>query len=145
MLDESADLARLVRSPVIAREDQAKAMAAVLEKAGIGETVRKFVGVVAENRRLFALRDMIRMYGQLLAQHRGEVVAEVTSAKSLNDAQLNALKASLAEGLGRDITVNAHVDDSLIGGLVVQVGSRMVDTSLRTKLQNLKYAMKGVG
>jgi F-type H+-transporting ATPase subunit delta len=145
MLNESADLARLVRSPVVAREDQAKAMAAVLERAGIGDLVRKFVGVVAENRRLFALLDMIKVYGQLMAQHRGEVVADVTAAKSLNDAQMSALKASLAEGLGRDVAVNVHVDDSLIGGLVVQVGSRMIDTSLRTKLENLKYAMKGVG
>lgn len=145
MLEESADLDRLVRSPVISREEQGKAMATILEQAGMSPLVRRFVGVVAQNRRLFTLRDMIRAFGQLLAEHRGEVVAEVTSANALNDSQLAAVKASLAQGLGRDVSVETHVDDSLIGGLVVKVGSRMIDSSLRTKLQNIKFAMKEVG
>jgi F-type H+-transporting ATPase subunit delta len=145
MLEESADLDRLVRSPVVSREDQGKVMDIITEQAGMSPLVRRFVGVVAQNRRLFALRGMIRAFGQLLAEHRGEVVAEVTSARSLNDSQLAALKASLAQGLGRDVNVETSVDEGLIGGLVVKVGSRMIDSSLRTKLQNIKFAMKEVG
>jgi F-type H+-transporting ATPase subunit delta len=145
MLEESADLDRLVRSPVVSREDQGRVMDVITEQAGMSPLVRRFVGVVAQNRRLFALRGMIRDFGQLLADHRGEVVAEVTSARSLNDSQLSALKASLAQGLGRDVSVDTHIDENLIGGLVVKVGSRMIDSSLRTKLQNIKFAMKEVG
>ena len=145
MLEDSADLDRMVRSPVISRDDQGKVMEAITEQAGMSALVRRFVGVVAQNRRLFALRDMIRSFGLLLADHRGEVVAEVTSARALNDGQLTALKASLAQGLGRDISVETSVDEDLIGGLVVKVGSRMIDSSLRTKLQNIKFAMKEVG
>jgi len=145
MLTDSADLDRLVRSPVISRDDQGKAMEIITERAGMSALVRRFVGVVAQNRRLFALRDMISAFGQLLAEHRGEVVAEVTSARALNDSQVAALKASLAQGLGRDVSVETGVDEDLIGGLVVKVGSRMIDSSLRTKLQNIKFAMKEVG
>jgi F-type H+-transporting ATPase subunit delta len=145
MMNESADLAWLVRSPLISRDDQAKAMAAVLEKLGVSDLVRRFVGTVALNRRLFAISDMIDSFGALLAAHRGEVVANVTSAKTLSKEQLDAVEAALKAAVGSDVAVNANVDESLIGGMIVKVGSRMVDSSIRTKLQNLKFAMKGVG
>lgn len=145
MMNESADLAWLVRSPLISRDDQAKAMAAVLEKLGVSDLVRRFVGTVALNRRLFAISDMINSFGALLSAHRGEVVASVTSAKTLSKEQQDAVEAALKAAIGSDVSVNASVDESLIGGMIVKVGSRMVDSSIRTKLQNLKFAMKGVG
>lgn len=145
MMSESADLAWLVRSPLISRDDQAKAMAAVLEKLGVNDLVRRFVGTVALNRRLFAISGMIESFGALLSAHRGEVVANVTSAKTLSKDQLEAVSSALKAAIGSDVSVNAAVDESLIGGMIVKVGSRMVDSSIRTKLQNLKFAMKGVG
>ncbi|WP_373084315.1 F0F1 ATP synthase subunit delta [Sneathiella sp.] len=145
MMDESADLARLIRSPLVSRGDQAKAMAAVLAKLGVGDLVRRFVGTVAQNRRLFALSDIITDYGKLLAAARGEVAARVTSAKKLSESQINAVSAALKSAIGSDVRLESDVDASLIGGLVIKVGSRMVDSSIRTKLQNLKFAMKGVG
>lgn len=145
MIDESGDLARLVRSPVISREDQAKAMQALLTEAGAHVLTQKFVGLVAQNRRLFALRDMTVAFRRLLARHRGEVMARVTSAHALNDAQVAAIKAELSAAMKTDVTLETSVDNDILGGLIVQVGSRMVDSSLRTKLQNLKFAMKGVG
>lgn len=145
MMNESADLAWLVRSPLISRNDQAKAMAAVLEKLGVSDLVRRFVGTVAQNRRLFAISGMIDSFGALLSAHRGEVVAHVTSAKSLSKDQLEAVSVALKAAIGSDVSVNAAVDESLIGGMIFKVGSRMVDSSIRTKLQNLKFAMKGVG
>ncbi|MEX1036563.1 MAG: F0F1 ATP synthase subunit delta [Sneathiella sp.] len=145
MMDENADLARLIKSPVISRADQARAMGAVLEKLGVSDLVRRFVGTVAKNRRLFALSDMITDYGQLLAAERGEVVARVSSAKKLTKSQLDAVSAALKSAIGSDVSLESDVDESLIGGLVIKVGSRMVDSSIRTKLQNLKFAMKGVG
>ncbi len=145
MMAESADLTRLIKSPLISRDDQGKAMAAVLEKLEIGDLVRRFIGTVAQNRRLFALADMINDYGRLLAAHRGEVVAKVTSARKLSDSQIDAVSAALKSAIGSDVSLEADVDESLIGGLIVKVGSRMVDSSIRTKLQNLKFAMKGVG
>ncbi|MEP3248265.1 MAG: F0F1 ATP synthase subunit delta [Sneathiella sp.] len=144
-LDESADLARLVLSPLVSRDDQARAMAAVLEKLGVSDLVRRFVGTVAQNRRLFALSDMIDDFGKLLAAERGEVVAKVTSAKKLTAKQVEALTKELKSSIGSDVAIEATIDEELIGGLVVKVGSRMVDSSIRTKLQNLKFAMKGVG
>ncbi|MFB9355450.1 F0F1 ATP synthase subunit delta [Sneathiella chinensis] len=144
-LEESADLATLVRSPLIGRDDQARAMTAVLEKLGVSDLVRRFVGTVAQNRRLFALADMIEGFGRLVAAERGEVVAKVVSAKKLTVKQTEALSKTLKASIGSDVSIEAEVDEGLIGGLVVKVGSRMVDTSIRTKLQNLKFAMKGVG
>lgn len=145
MLNDSEDLRRLVRSAVFTAEDQMRAIAAILEKAGIGGLTGNFIRLAARNRRLFAIRDMVKAYGSLMAAHRGEMAAEVTSAEKLSDAQLDALRASLKSAIGRDVTVDAGVDAGLLGGLVVKVGSRMVDSSLRTKLQNLKIAMKEVG
>ena len=145
MLNDSEDLRRLVRSAVFTAEDQMRAIAAILEKAGIGGLTGNFIRLVARNRRLFGIRDMVKAYGSLMAAHCGEMAAEVTSAEKLSDAQLDALRASLKSAIGRDVTVDARVDAGLLGGLVVKVGSRMVDSSLRTKLQNLKIAMKEVG
>ena len=145
MMDENKDLSRLVNSPVISRADQAKAMGAVLEKLGVGDLVRRFIGAVAQNRRLVVLPDMINVYGQLLAAERGEVVAHVSSAKKLSESQLSAVSSALKSAIGSNVSLESDVDESLIGGLVIKVGSRMVDSSIRTKLQNLKFAMKGVG
>ena len=145
LIGESADLRRMVRSPVLTRGDQAKAMAAVLEKAGTSDLVRRFVGLVAENRRLFALDDMIRAFLADLARRRGEVTASVTSATPLSEAQLTALSDALRKSVGGKVAVETHTDASLIGGLIVKVGSRMVDSSIKSKLQRLTLAMKGVG
>lgn len=145
MIDESEDLRRLVRSPVIGRSAQTAALDALSEQAQMNALTRKFVGLVASNRRLFALPDMIRGFSRLLAHHRGEIAGEVTSAQALSDAQLDALKQQLKAAVGSDVQLEARVDSSLLGGLVVKVGSRMIDSSIRTKLQNLKFAMKGAG
>ncbi len=145
MIARSADLARLVRSPVVSREDQGRAVGAVLEAAGIGDLTRRFVGLVARNRRLFALRGMIAGYRTLLADHRGRTAAEVTSARPLSDGQIARIESQLAGAFGRDVSLTAAVDESLLGGLVVRVGSRMVDSSLRTRLEGMRTAMKEVG
>lgn len=142
MLNESADLVRLVRSPIFSADEQARAFGAVLDKAGASGLVKNFVGLVIRNRRLFALPDMISAYTSLLAQKRGEVTADVTTAHALGDAQVESLKAALKSATGRDVLINTKVDASLLGGLVVKVGSRMIDSSLRTKLNSLKIAMK---
>jgi F-type H+-transporting ATPase subunit delta len=144
MIGESADLRRLLKSPIFGRDEQSRAIGAVAERLGVSPLVRRFVGIVAQNRRLFVLENMIRDFRALLARHRGETVARVVSASPLNPNQLATLKAALKAGVGREVSVDAHVDAGLIGGIMVQVGSRMVDASMRTKLQNLKIAMKGV-
>lgn len=145
MLDASPELTRLVRSPIYTAEDQQRALAAVLEKAGIKGVTADFLGLVAANRRLFAVRDMIRAFFAQLAQHRGEVTAEVASATELSQAQMKSLRSALKAAIGQDVKISTNVDPALLGGLVVRVGSRMVDTSLRTRLNNLKFAMKEVG
>lgn len=145
MMASSADLLRLVRSPALSRDEQGRGMSAVMEKAELGDLTRRFVGLVAANRRLFALADIAQAYRALLSRHRGEMTAEVISAQPLDDAQLNDISSNLAKAVGSEVKVTASVDQSLIGGLIVKVGSRMIDSSLRTKLQNLQLAMKGVG
>ncbi len=145
LLDESDDLRRLVRSPVISRADQARAMDAVMTRAGLSELTRKFVGLLAHKRRLFALSSTIRAYLELLAAHRGEVRAEVRSATPLKPEHLTAIKEALRSIIGRDVAVDAEVDPALIGGLIVKIGSRMIDTSLRSKIDKLELAMKGIG
>lgn len=145
MLAESADLRRMVTSPVIAREDQGKAMAAMLEKAGASGLTRNFVALVTRNRRLFALAAMIESYLAELARHRGEVTAQVTAGSALTDEQVETLAATLRKMLGSKVTIDLNVDPAMIGGLIVKVGSRLFDSSLRTKLQKLERAMKGVG
>ena len=145
LVAESPDLKRLIRSPVFSSEEQQRAVAAVLERAGIGGLVANLIKVAAGNRRLFAVPDMITAFRRLAAQQRGEVSAEVTSAEPLADQHVAALKAALKASLGKDVTLTASVDPSLIGGLIVKVGSRMIDDSLRTKLSSLRLAMKEVG
>tara|TARA_E500000305_G_scaffold66920_1_gene53246 strand:- start:491 stop:1135 length:645 start_codon:yes stop_codon:yes gene_type:complete len=145
LIDTSDDLKRLVRSPVFSTDEQAAAMSAILTKAGVQTLTQNFIGVVIANRRIFALQDMIRSFGQLLAQSRGEISADVTSAHPLGDPQVAALKEALNAAMGRDVQIETRVDKELLGGLVVKVGSRMIDSSLRTKLNNLKFAMKEAG
>lgn len=145
MVAESGDLARLVRSPVISREDQVRAMSAVCEAAGFSPLTRNFVGVVSENRRLFAVPAMIKAYQAMLAESRGQATAEVVSAKPLSDAQRQAVTDALKKAIGTAVQIEERVDESLLGGLVVKVGSRMVDSSLKTKLQQMRLAMKGIG
>ncbi len=142
-IDQSKDLARLVRSPVFSAADQVAALAAVGQQIGISGTTLNFLKLVAKNRRLAALPDMTRAYATLLSQSKGEIAGEVPSAAPLSAQQLSALKAALKSALGRDVALSTRVDDSILGGLIVKVGSRMMDNSLKTKLQSLKIAMKG--
>ncbi|TJV23184.1 MAG: F0F1 ATP synthase subunit delta [Mesorhizobium sp.] len=145
MLAGSADLTRLINSPVFSSEDQAKAIAAITDKAGIAGLTGNFLRVVARNRRLFAIPGMIRAFRQISAEHRGETAAEVTSAHELTAAQQTELKAALKSVAGKDVAISVTVDPSLLGGLVVKMGSRQIDTSLKTKLNSLKLALKEVG
>ena len=143
LLEDSDDLRRLVRSPLIDRQVQTAAMMAVLEKAGVGDLTRRFVGVVGRNRRLFAMGAMIDAFLAMLARRRGEETAYVSSAAALSDGQLERLAETLRKAVGSKVRVETEVDPALIGGLVVRVGSRMVDSSVRTKLQRMQLAMKG--
>jgi len=145
MLDASDDLRRLVNSPAFTAEDQDRALKAVMDWASVGATTGNFLRVVARNRRLFAAEDMIKGFRQQLALHRGEIAAEVQSAMPLNAEQVAALKDKLKASYGKDVRLETKVDPSLLGGLVVKVGSRMFDSSLRTKLMNLKVVLKGAG
>jgi len=139
----STDLNRLVRSPVFDADEQLKALSAILAKAGITGLAANFLRVITTNRRLFAVRDMIRGYRTLVARHKGEVTAQITVAEQLNDKNLDALKSALKSVTGgRDIDLDVKVEPAIIGGLIVKVGSRMVDSSLRTKLNSIKLAMK---
>ena len=144
-LDAFDDLVRLVKSPVFTAEEQGRALGAILEQLKIEGLTRNFLLLVAKNRRLFATPDMIRAFRAMLARHRGETSATVTAAAKLTETQVTALKQALQAALGKEVTLEERVDASLLGGLVVKVGSRMVDTSLRTKLNSLKVAMKEVG
>ena len=145
MLADSADLKRLVRSPVFSAGEQSKALAAVLEKAGIAGVSANFLKVLTANRRLFAVADVIRAFRALVARFKGEATADVTVAEALSDKNLDALKPALKTVTGKDVALNVKVDPSIIGGLVVKLGSRMVDSSLRTKLNSIKHAMKEAG
>ncbi len=143
MIEGSADLNRLVRSPVFGVDEQLKALGAILAKAGIGGIAGNFLRVVTTNRRLFAVRSIIRGYRQLVARHKGEISAQITVAEKLSDANLDALKSALKSVTGgKDIDLDINIDPAIIGGLVVKVGSRMIDSSLRTKLNAIKFAMK---
>jgi F-type H+-transporting ATPase subunit delta len=145
MLADSADLRRLVRSPVFAAEAQLRALSAVLDQAGISGISANFLKVLTANRRLFAVGDVIRAFRALVAKFKGEATADVTVAETLNDKNLDALKTALKTVTGKDVALNVKVDPSIIGGLVVKLGSRMVDSSLRTKLNSIKHAMKEAG
>jgi F-type H+-transporting ATPase subunit delta len=138
----SADLTRLVRSAVFSADEQLAALSAVLDRAGIGGLVAQFLKLVTANRRLFAVRDMVRAYRELVAQHKGEATAEVTVAEQLKDEHLDALRAALRAVSGKVIDLNIKIDPAIVGGLVVKLGSRMIDSSLRTKLNAIKHAMK---
>jgi F-type H+-transporting ATPase subunit delta len=144
-LDAFDDLLRLVKSPVFSAEEQGRALAAILEELKIEGLTRNFLLLAAKNRRLFATPDMIRAFRAMLARHRGEMSATVTAAAKLTESQVTALRQALKAALGKEIMLDERVDAGLLGGLVVKVGSRMVDTSLRTKLNSLKVAMKEVG
>ncbi len=140
------DLMRLVRSPVFGADEQTKALSAVLERAGIAGLAAKFLKVIAGNRRLFAVGDMIRAFRKLVARYKGEVTAEITVAEKLGDKHLDALKSALKSVTGgKSVDLEVKVDPAIIGGLVVKLGSRMVDSSLRTKLNAIKHAMKEAG
>jgi F-type H+-transporting ATPase subunit delta len=145
LLSESADLKRLVRSPVFTADMQLKALSAILDKAAIGGTTAKFLKVLTANRRLFAVADVIRAFRALVAKFKGEATADVTVAEALSDKNLDSLKSALKSVTGKDVVLNVKVDPSIIGGLVVKLGSRMVDSSLRTKLNSIKHAMKEAG
>lgn len=145
MLAESADLRRVVASPVINRAELYKAVAALAADAGLTVTVANFLGVLVHNGRLFSLEAAIRAFLARLAAKRGELTARVTSATPLTEAQVTAVAAALKRALGASAALESTVDPTLLGGLVVQVGSRMVDGSIKTKLQRLSLAMKGIG
>ena len=146
LLAESADLQRLVKSPVFTAEEQTKALSALLGKAGISGVAANFLKLVANKRRLFAVTDMIAGFEKLVDREKGVTRAEVTVAEPLNDAHTKALKAALAEvSGGKSVEVDVKVDPAIIGGLVVKLGSRMVDSSLRTKLNSIRTRMKEVG
>jgi F-type H+-transporting ATPase subunit delta len=145
LIAEIADLERLVRSPVFSADAQGKALGAVLDRAGIGGLPAKFLQVIAANRRLFAAREIIRAYRALVARHHGEVTAQVTVAEALSEPHRAAITDALKSVTGKDVGLDVKVDPAIIGGLVVKLGSRMVDSSLRTKLNSIKHAMKEVG
>ena len=145
MLTDSADLKRLVPSPVFSAGSQSKALAAVLDRAGISGIAANFLKVLTVNRRLFAVSDVIRAFRALVARFKGEATADITVAEPLSDRNLDVLKTALRSVTGKDVALNVNVDPSIIGGLVVKLGSRMVDSSLRTKLNSIKHAMKEAG
>ena len=142
LVAESADLNRLVRSPVFSAEEQLQALSVVLDRVGISGLAANFFKLVAANRRLFAVHDMIKAFRALVAQHKGEATAAVTVAEPLKDAHVDALRAALKSVTGKDVDLDIKIDPAILGGLVVKVGSRMVDSSLRTKLNAIKHAMK---
>ena len=143
IISESADLARFVGSPIFSRADHIKGMKAVLGTIDASALTTRFVLTLASKRRLFALSDIIRAFQAQLAKIRGEVDAQVTSARALSDSEISELKAVIKSRLGRDPRLDAKIDSSLLGGLVVKVGSRMIDSSLRTKLNGIRLAMRG--
>lgn len=145
MIDGSSDLRRLVESPVFSAEDQSRSIVALIEKAKIGGLVGNFLKVVARNHRLFAVPQIVRSFHETVARERGEVTADVTTAQALSAAQEKELKAALSGATGKTVTLDVTVDASLLGGLIVKIGSRQVDTSLRTKLSTLKHTLKEVG
>jgi F-type H+-transporting ATPase subunit delta len=143
LLDMSSDLTSLVRSPLYSSDEQSTAIEKVAAKAEIGPLTINFLKLIAKNRRLFAVSDMIKAFRALVAKSRDEVTAEVTSAVALNNEQVAELRSALKASVGKDVKLATQVDPSLLGGLIVKIGSRMVDSSLRTKLSNLRLSLKG--
>lgn len=143
LLDESLELRRLVASPVFSSDEQSRALMALSNKAGLSDLTANFLRVVARNRRLFALTQMIKAFKALAANSRGEVTAEITTAQELTDAQIAQLKETLKASVGKNVMLDARVDPSILGGLIVKIGSRMVDSSLRTRLTAIRLGLKG--
>jgi F-type H+-transporting ATPase subunit delta len=143
MVEQSSDLQRLLRSPILGRDEQGQAMAGILEAMEANPLTRRFVGLIARNRRLFVLTDIIRGYLDELARRRGEITAEVTAPKALSESQTTALRDALQRKLGGTVTIDASIDPSMIGGLIVKIGSQMINTSLRTQLNKMQLAMRG--
>ena len=144
-LAESADLRAMIDSPLYTRDEQMAAIRALADRMGLGTEVSNTVGLMAANRRLFVLPEMIANVKGMIAEHRGEITAKVTAAKPLSEAQSAALAESLKSSAGKDVKIDVTVDVGLIGGLVVRLGSRMIDTSIRSKLAKLQNVMKEVG
>jgi F-type H+-transporting ATPase subunit delta len=144
LLRDSPDLRRLVKSPVFTSEEQERAVTAILDKTGIGGFAGNFIRLVAANRRLFALPDMIRAYRALVADAKGIVRAQVMLAEQPSDRVVSDIKSALRDVAKAEIDLDIRIDPSLIGGLVVKMGSRMVDASLRTKLNSIRLAMKNL-
>jgi F-type H+-transporting ATPase subunit delta len=143
MIDDSPDLRRMIRSPVLDRATQGRAIASLADAAGLSLLTHNFLGLLARNRRLFALPEMIDAFLARLAARRGEVTAEVVSATPLSPAQSSALADALRKSAGAKLAIESRVDPSLLGGIVVRLGSRMIDASLKSKLYRLQLAMKG--
>jgi len=142
-LAESEDFRALTTSPLVGRELAMRTVASTAEAMNLDPITTKFLGLLAKNRRLAQLGNVIRAFNTLTARHRGEINAEVTSARPLDDGQLDAIRKTLRARMGRDIAVEMNVDPAILGGLVVKIGSQMIDGSIRTKLNNLAQAMKG--
>jgi len=142
-LKGSPDLAALIRNPKISRDDTAKAMDAVSGVLGLSDLTKNFIGVLAANRRLSALPEIVRAFATIAAAQRGEVTAEVTSAHPLSDDQISQLSQKLKAREGKEVKIKASVDPEILGGLVVRIGSRQIDSSIRTRLNTLANAMKG--
>lgn len=145
MLADSDDLKRLVKSPVFSADEQLAALGQIFDKAGFSGSAANLIKIAAKNRRLFAVPGMISAFHGMTAAHRGEVTAHVVAAQELDKTHLDDLKKALKKSLGKDVALNVRVDPSILGGLTVKVGSKMIDTSLRTKLNSLKIALKEVG
>lgn len=144
-LSESAELRSLIKSPLVSRGEQESAITAIAAKMGLNEVLAKALSLMAQKRRLFVVPQLISALRELIAQERGEVTAEVTSAKALTKTQSEKLASTLKERVGKTVTINSTVDESLIGGLIVKVGSKMIDTSIKSKLAALQNTMKEVG
>ncbi|GAB6052358.1 F0F1 ATP synthase subunit delta [Magnetospira thiophila] len=144
MFNESDELRRAIRSPIISRANQSAVMSALAEQAEMSPLTRNFLGLVAQKRRVAALPRIIRDFQTLLSAKRGETTAHVIAAKPLTAKQSESLAATLKTGVGTEVSVDVKVDPELLGGMIVKVGSRMIDSSLRTKLEQLRLTMKGV-
>ncbi|MFX0546925.1 F0F1 ATP synthase subunit delta [Roseovarius sp. S1116L3] len=144
-LDASADLRDMISSPIISRSEQEKAITAISEHLKLTPALSRGLALMAQKRRLFAVPQVVVQLRAMIADHKGEVQADVTSAKALTKAQSDKLAKTLKSNVGKDVKINATVDESLIGGLIVKVGSKMIDTSIRSKLASLQNSMKEVG
>ena len=142
-LADSRDLSELIDSPLVSRQEAGRALAAIAPQLGVDPITTNFVGVLAKNGRKHELRSVIRAFRRLAAEHRGETAADVITARPLNDDQLTQLKQQLRSRAGTDVTIEARVDPSILGGIVVKLGSQVIDASIRTKLNRLASAMKG--